>query len=74
MLIDGSATSRIFSFPALTDGILDMVGTKSFLVSLLGGNAGFELSGKEDLVFFIKGSVMQRIGIKILKLGSFCMG
>ena len=42
MPIDGSANSLNILLPALTDGILDMVGTESILVLFLGGNEGFK--------------------------------
>ena len=42
----------IFSFPALTDGILDTVETENILVLFLGGNEGFKYSEKIGLVLY----------------------
>ena len=42
MPIDGSANSLNILLTALTDGILDMVGTENILVMFLGGKEGYK--------------------------------
>ena len=73
MPIDGSANSLNILLPALTDGILDMVGTESILVLFLGSNEGCKY-WKIEIKFFIKGIIMQRIDMKILKMRNFGLG